>query len=588
MRRAGKRPPVAEIMRRAEALEARGVRDGTAARRQRRRHAARDRGARDRGGADEAHGACRSSSSTSATPPRPRCAPFARWAASTRGRKGDVDALAATVLLQHALRACRVALTRARARRRSSRCDRRVARRACGVRYAAAAPPVRVTIPPGATHARRRPTRSPRRGVISVAAPLPSLRVDARRATAASRPAPTRCSSESGWGDVLDDAARRQGLERTSSRFPKDGRFSRSSPRSRPKLGAAGRLGATPRRATPRCCTSSTFRRRRSRAISFPTRTSSRTARRRAPRCDAMVKRFEQVWKPAWTRGSTAARNVAQRRDGAGVDRREGSAAAGGAPGHRGRVSQSPADRHAAPGRSDGAVRARQARRARVLQGSRGRLAVQHVQASRACRRDRSRRPGRRASRPRSFRRTCRTCISSRFPTGITSSARRSGRTRRPCRKRGASDASTPRASDAHAVRLGCEIGTKRARVVQVDVTDVGARLRRLDVQEHADAPARVSRARGFPSCRGAARRAIRARARRARETRFVRSSRDGEDRADDVAAREVVSRDDRLEQLARGAANQLGRVAVDGRRAANRAHWPVTHVAPVCWILNR
>ena len=60
------------------------------------------------------------------------------------------------------------------------------------------------------------------------------------------------------------------------------------------------------------------------------------------------------------------------------------------------------------------------------------------------------------------------------------------------------------------------------------------------------------------------------------------------EDRADDVGARDAIAIDDRLEQLARGAPDLLGCIALDGRRAANGSRSPVTHDAPACWILIR
>ena len=104
VRRAGKRPPVAEMIRRAEALEARGFviglpLDGNGDETPRSTEARAVAAALER-----SEPACPSSSSTSGTRRRRRCARFARWAARRADRKGDVDALAATVLLQHALR----------------------------------------------------------------------------------------------------------------------------------------------------------------------------------------------------------------------------------------------------------------------------------------------------------------------------------------------------------------------------------------------------------------------------------------------------------------------------------------------------
>lgn len=102
VRRAGKRPPIAEIIRRAEALEVRGfvvglpldAEGGETARTAEVRHLATQLELR------------------TGLPARLVDERFTTAAAlravrelggSTRGRKGDVDALAATVLLQHAL-----------------------------------------------------------------------------------------------------------------------------------------------------------------------------------------------------------------------------------------------------------------------------------------------------------------------------------------------------------------------------------------------------------------------------------------------------------------------------------------------------
>jgi putative Holliday junction resolvase len=102
LRRAGKRPPVAELLRRAEALEARGFivglpldgnGDETPRTAEVRTVAAR---LEERSGLpvaliDERY--------TTAKALRA----IREMGGSTKGRKGDVDALAATVLLQHAL-----------------------------------------------------------------------------------------------------------------------------------------------------------------------------------------------------------------------------------------------------------------------------------------------------------------------------------------------------------------------------------------------------------------------------------------------------------------------------------------------------
>lgn len=102
VRRAGKRPPVAEIIRRAESLEARGFvvglpLDGNGdetPRSTEARHVAHELGKRT--GlpvelVDERY--------TTAAALRA----IHEMGGTTKGRKGDVDALAATVLLQHAL-----------------------------------------------------------------------------------------------------------------------------------------------------------------------------------------------------------------------------------------------------------------------------------------------------------------------------------------------------------------------------------------------------------------------------------------------------------------------------------------------------
>jgi putative Holliday junction resolvase len=102
LRRAGKRPPVAEILRRAEALEARGFvvglpLDGDGEETPRSREARLVAGAiAERSGkpvelVDERY--------TTATALRA----VREMGGSTRGRKGDVDALAAAVLLQRVL-----------------------------------------------------------------------------------------------------------------------------------------------------------------------------------------------------------------------------------------------------------------------------------------------------------------------------------------------------------------------------------------------------------------------------------------------------------------------------------------------------
>lgn len=102
MRRAGKRPPIAEIVRRAESLEARGFvmglpLDGEG------NETPRTAEVR----AIAAELTKRTGFSVVLVDERYTTAKALRaiheMGGSTRGRKGDVDALAATVLLQHAL-----------------------------------------------------------------------------------------------------------------------------------------------------------------------------------------------------------------------------------------------------------------------------------------------------------------------------------------------------------------------------------------------------------------------------------------------------------------------------------------------------
>ena len=102
VRRAGKRPPIAEIIRRAEALEARGFVVGLPL----------DERGDDTPRAIEVRRIAaelgkRTGLSVQLLDERFTTAAALRavreMGGSTRGRKGDVDALAATVLLQHAL-----------------------------------------------------------------------------------------------------------------------------------------------------------------------------------------------------------------------------------------------------------------------------------------------------------------------------------------------------------------------------------------------------------------------------------------------------------------------------------------------------
>jgi putative Holliday junction resolvase len=103
VRRAGKRPPVAEIIRRAQELEARGFVVGLPL----------DDQGNDTPRAIEARAIAEALEARTGMRARLVDERYTTAAAlrtiqelggSTRGRKGDVDAMAATVLLQHALR----------------------------------------------------------------------------------------------------------------------------------------------------------------------------------------------------------------------------------------------------------------------------------------------------------------------------------------------------------------------------------------------------------------------------------------------------------------------------------------------------
>jgi len=103
LRRAGKRPPIAEIIRRAEEMEIRGFVVGLPL----------DEQGEDTPRALEARRIASELAKRTGLPAELVDERFTTAAArraiealggSTRGRQGDVDALAATVLLQHALR----------------------------------------------------------------------------------------------------------------------------------------------------------------------------------------------------------------------------------------------------------------------------------------------------------------------------------------------------------------------------------------------------------------------------------------------------------------------------------------------------
>ena len=102
VRRAGKRPPIAELVRRAEALEAQGFVLGLPL----------DQNGDDTPRATEVRTIAAELEKRTGLPTRLVDERFTTAAAlravremggTTRGRKGDVDALAATMLLQHAL-----------------------------------------------------------------------------------------------------------------------------------------------------------------------------------------------------------------------------------------------------------------------------------------------------------------------------------------------------------------------------------------------------------------------------------------------------------------------------------------------------
>jgi putative Holliday junction resolvase len=112
VRRAGKRPPIAELMRRAEALEARGFVLGLPL----------DEAAGETDRSREVRAVAAALEERTRLPvllvdERYTTAIALRavreLGGETRGRQGDVDALAATVLLQHALRSAELGTERA-------------------------------------------------------------------------------------------------------------------------------------------------------------------------------------------------------------------------------------------------------------------------------------------------------------------------------------------------------------------------------------------------------------------------------------------------------------------------------------------
>ena len=208
-RRAGKRPPIAEIVRRAESARGdRGFVIGTAARRAGRRHAARDRDARDCGRARETHGSSRRARRRALHHGGRAARRCARWAARRAGERAMSTRSRPRFSsnMRFALRASLVG-------RAPRRCCLAVAARRCSARASSSVrgAPVKVTIPPG-----REPSHGGREslhhaGLVAFARDsFASTRW--RRATiATSRRAPIRCESGESWSQLIDGASRRQG-----------------------------------------------------------------------------------------------------------------------------------------------------------------------------------------------------------------------------------------------------------------------------------------------------------------------------------------------------------------------------------------
>ena len=317
-RRAGKRPPIAELVRRAEALEARGIVMGLPLDGEGEDTPRCDRVPPRGGGARAAHEAARGAARRTLHH-GDRAARDPRDGGQRRGRKGDVDALAATVLLQQALRMqvlpASTPMRRRPATRRRVTSMRRLTRLARAAMLAttvalaacrgAGTGRVRVIVPHGATM-RVAADSLAHAGVVQNAT---AFRLYAMlRGSDRSIRAGTYVFQRGGsWGEVLDDLRGGKGLEHAIT-IPEGWSLYQIVPQLARVLDAAGRFGAGGRarhRAAPRA------RRADADARGIPvsrTRTSSRTARRRARRCASMVDRFEQRLAARWTSGCRRSR----------------------------------------------------------------------------------------------------------------------------------------------------------------------------------------------------------------------------------------------------------------------------------------
>ena len=296
VRRAGKRPPVAEIVRRAEALEARGFVVGLPL----------DGNGDDTPRVDRsARRSRRSSTKRTGLPVELVDERYTTAAAlrairemggSTRGRKGDVDALAATdsspacasrLRRSVARRAIARSLVAASARRCSAACEQHT-RGAAG--DASRSRRARVF----ATAADSLCTSA---GLVRVAALLSLLRVDARATIATSRPARTRCKRRAGAASSTRFAAARGSSARRDD--PRRVGALQIVPALANEARRAAGIGDAAARDTALL-----------RELDIPTPTlegylfpdtyifADGTSPRVAVR--EMVKRFEQVWKPEW------------------------------------------------------------------------------------------------------------------------------------------------------------------------------------------------------------------------------------------------------------------------------------------------
>ena len=161
-----------------------------------------------------------------------------------------------------------------------------------------------------------------RRDQLSAA--VQSLRIDARQRSRHQAPAPTRCTRTPAGISCSTSCAPARRLVHVVT-IP-EGYLARADrATAHVEALAARRFSRGGDHAIRRCSIGSTSRRRPSKGISFPTRTRSRTARRRAPRSMSWCALRADLE----ARMDGAARHdpsLAQRRDGARVDRREGSA----------------------------------------------------------------------------------------------------------------------------------------------------------------------------------------------------------------------------------------------------------------------